>query len=322
MLRRSMLAGILLLMGACGSASDADTAAPTTTSSTAAHPDIDVVRAHVEAMADEDLDGANALRCGDAVIAPADVDLVADQLDRFLEANGALGFSRGEVVEDPPGFDALEGMDDPVVVRYWPTFDGEETAEPLFVFVGSEDGERRICGYGQARAVALTDATDGTLVDLGPTTRTLEELVDVAPPDGFTVTEVPGDDRPDTGPQPVDTAVRSFLDDSGYGGLSVVASRFATPEDAREAAAAGDLRALGDGVDVLTDPSGIHTIEIAGYSWTFAQPADTWPVVTRTVLAYDDVVVVIRQGALAPGDPDPAWQSVVDQVQALASAPG
>lgn len=311
---------LVLVASACSSSSDNDGATPTSEQPRAA--DVEIAEDYVTAMASEEVAEAQAYRCAETAIPDDDIELVSDHMRRLVDENGPLTFSRAEVVGDPPAFDALAGLEDPVVLRVWVAFDAEEREQPLLYFIGTDDGERRICGYAQARTAALTDATDEQLADLGATDRTVEELVDVPVPADFTEVDQSGPAGPEEGlPAPIDSGARAFQDPSGYGGASVTARRFSSPDSAREWGEQTLYRSLGDavGLNVLVEPEGVFAVQLAGFSETLVQPADTWPEVTITILRYGEVVVDVRQ-LLHPDGPDSVWLGLVEAVHDISDS--
>lgn len=277
-------------------------------------------------MAERDLEAASALRCSDDQIRPERRALSEDQLDRMLSENGELGLSRAEIEDDPAAFGELASLVDPTVVNVWLTFDGSEASDPVLLFVGDEDGERRICGYAQPRVPLYTDMTSDALVDLGPMVRSLAELIDVPVPTGLR--EVDPEmaapvDPPDPTPGFVETVRRAFQT-GDYGGVTLTATRLESPEATRRLAEQRVHEVLGDavGVDLLLDPHGAFTIQVAAFSWTWVQPGTAWPLFTRTDLLYGDVVVEVQQSALHADEDDAAWLTLVPAVHQLATATG
>jgi hypothetical protein len=310
---------VVVLPVACSTGSDEGA---TATPAELSEADVQVVERYIAAMAAGDVAGAQAYRCTDSAIADEDIELATDHMRRLQDENGLLTFSRAELVTDPPPFDVLTGLADAAVLRVWVAFEGAEREQPLLYFVGTDGAERRICGYAQARSSSLTDATDRQPADLGATEHTIDELIDVPVPAGFTEVEPPGPPEADEDmPIPVERTARAFMDPSGYGGVTVSAARFASPDAAREWAEQALYRSLGDavGLNVLLQPDGALAVPIAGFNDTYVQPADTWPLIVGTILRYGDVVVSVHQSAVHPDGPDSVWLGVVAAVHQIAT---
>lgn len=282
--------------------------------------DEDLVDSYVAAINDRDFAEFNRLRCSSSQTDPRTADLFRDQIGRLLD-HGALSVSRITVPSEHPSYDRIEELgEDAVVAEVWFAFDGVE-AEPLYNFIGTENGERRLCGWADPKAAQRLDSVKELVVDLGPTTASVDQLLAVTPPTGYNAVagdSIPGADDPD--PPGLTQHGATHLSNGDYGGITIAVAKFDTAAHAHERAEVRATEAIASSASLepLDEPLGTYAVFIAPYSWSYVQPSSIGPYLEQTILVYGDTVIYVSQTEIEPADGDAEWRALVQEIDLIA----
>jgi hypothetical protein len=268
--------------------------------------DTEVIRSYVEAMSGGDVDAAMELRCEAGRPAQERRQLFEDDLRRLTDAVGPIDVGRIEVSDTDPRLErSLQGRD-AVELTYWLTIGGEEVEEPLVSVVVDEDGQRRVCTFTTAEFPQANGVLGQDLADLG----------DAAPPDladllptsvgpGFRLVDDAAMDLSSM-PGQLDGAVEGWFriwQQETYGGVTLSAMRFGSPEEALAAAREWTRRVDDTAIEIIDVPgvAGASGVRSLGYEWLWMQPPTEGPYLDEVSMVFGDTYVTIAIGGVPTG---------------------